>query len=61
MELLDESQAHDVTTTARIQADTVSLPARRILPLLGGLDPVTPQQHAGLGDEVDAEAAAGSA
>jgi penicillin amidase len=48
VELLDQGEAHDVTTTARIQADTVSLPARRILPLLGALDPVTPEQHAAL-------------
>lgn len=50
VELLAEGDAHDIHTTAAIQADTVSLPAREILPLLVAVEPVTTAQGDALGD-----------
>jgi penicillin G amidase len=46
-ELLDAADDHDVASMAAIQSDTVSLPARRILPRLLALDPGdAPQKEA---------------
>ncbi len=63
VELLEATERHDVASFARIQADTVSLPAIATLPLLVGLDPAGDGERAAL--ELlagwDGDMAAGSA
>jgi penicillin amidase len=62
-ELLEATARHDVASFARIQTDTVSLPARATLPILLELEPADAEEHAAL--EVlgtwDGDMAAGSA
>ncbi len=61
-ELLEERTDHDVASCATIQTDTVSLPARAVLPLLGRLTPQTEAQGAALAALAawDGDVAAGS-
>ncbi|MDP9330190.1 MAG: penicillin acylase family protein [Actinomycetota bacterium] len=44
-ELLSASDAHDLDSMTAIQLDTVSLPAREMLPLMLGLEPHTDEQR----------------
>jgi penicillin amidase len=47
-ELLEAAPRHDVASFARIQADTVSLPARATLPILLELEPADAEERAAL-------------
>lgn len=60
---LAEREDHDVASMTAIQMDTVSLPAREVLPLLLRVEPETHEQRAALEllDDWDADMAADSA
>lgn len=49
VELLEELATHDVASLARIQVDTVSLPARAALPLLTAIEPRSDEERDAIG------------
>ncbi|HEU4354370.1 MAG TPA: penicillin acylase family protein, partial [Actinomycetota bacterium] len=62
-ELLDAEPLHTPATFAAMQADTVSIPARTLAPVLAGVAPTDPRQRTAIAlfDGWDGDLAAGSA